>query len=280
MNSDGNLLSIGKDNKACVWSLRKLVKLCDLEYGRFLSDSNLRMKHARFSHDSNYLYTTYIPRIRNGTKNLCSYIHKWRKINDESPKNFGYRVESMFRLPHTIITSIQASRDGHFVAIGDCDGKIYLFDWNFNQVKSFKKTHSSVVTDLVFYHDCELLAAAASSPSTTTTSSANSSLSTTPTQKSSKTNATVRNQPTKVTNQPIVYDLNKLILTISIDRTIQLYKFINTSQRLVTDLISTKPYSSAVNSLLNCCLSMKIFQFCFALLVFFLLFCYFFTYIE
>lgn len=255
MNTDGHLLSIGKDNKVAVWSLRTLKKLADVNYTKQLNDSNLRMKHARFSHDSAYLYTTYIPRIRNGTRNLCSYVQKWRRTRNlaasanatANSNDFGYEIERTYKLSHTIVTCIQVSRDGLFVAVGDCDGRIYLFDANFNSLKSFKKTHSSVVTDIVFYHDCELVRPNVSS-------------------------AAKRSAPSP---SAFIYDLNKLILTISIDRTIQLYKFINTNQRLIADLV--EPGS---RSLLTCCLSMKLFQFSLVLFIFLLLFCYFFTYIE
>lgn len=260
VNNDGQLLSIGKDNKTSIWSLRSLKKITDLDYTRSLKDTNLRMKHARFSLDSSYLYTTYIPRIRGGTKSLCSFIQKWRHVptSASQPGAFNYRIEQTYRLNSTIITSIQASKDGHFVSVGDCDGKIYLFDSHFNRIKNFKKQHSSVITDLLFYHDCEL------NP------------------KTSKPISNGKQQQTKSTadkKQPLnfaVYDLNKLILSISIDRTIQLYKFINTNNRLVSDLLAPK----SANPLISCCLSMKLFQLAFLLLVFFLLFCYFFTYIE
>jgi hypothetical protein len=222
-----------------------LTKIADLNYTSTLSnDTNLRMKHARFSHDSNYLYTTYTHRIRNGSRNLFSFIQKWRRTatNNTTTTKFNYTLERTFKL-NTLIASIQVSRDGLFVCIGDYEGMIYLFDLNFNKIKHFKKLHSSVVTGLLFYHDCEL-----------------------PT-KTISTKKPPSSQPS--------YDINKLILSIGIDRTIQLNKFINTDQSLVSNLV-TPPKSA----FLVCLCSMKLFRFTFILIVIFLLFCYFFTYIE
>lgn len=239
INKDGQLLSIGKDNKVSVWSLRSMTKLCDLNYMRHVPSSkgsNLRMKHARFSRDAVYLYTTYIPRVRQSSRHLCSYIQRWRRsaLPDSATLAFEYKPERCYKLPYTIITSIQSSRDGQFVSVGDCDGNVYLLDAHFRHVKNFRRQHTSVITDLIFYHDCEFASA----------------------------------------------DLNKLLVSISIDRTIQLYKFINTSHHMLISSTSTSPSHSLSSSLLSCCLSMKLFQFCFLILVLSLLFCYFFTYIE
>jgi hypothetical protein len=303
INSDGCLLSIGKDNRCCVWSLSTCAKLLDLDYTRTLNnDKNLRMKHARFSHDSSLLYTTYIPRVRNGSKNLCSYIQKWSrtavpsaaaaaessKQNGFHPNNnhhhnhkdkpaagFSYKLDKTFRLQGTIITSIQSSKDGYFISVGDCDGKIYLFDCHFDEIKHFKKSHSSVITDLLFYHDCELLINTNNNNNNKNTNGRNNEAAVNRSSKLGNVKTGPSSASSSSANVKLINDLNKLILSISIDRTIQLYKFINTNNYLLSNLV--KPRS---NSFVNCCFSMGLFKFIFVLIVFILLFCYFFTYVE
>jgi hypothetical protein len=194
-NFEHHLLSTGKDNKCVLWSLDKLCKIEELLYTR---DNSLRMKHARFS--SKYLYTTYVPRTRSSSKNLCSYVQRWSvcrnspgsndsKSSKSTNNSIIYKPENLCFIRNTIITSIQVSGDGNFVSIGDCDGKIYLFDSSFNRIVNFKRQHSSVITDLAFFYD------------------------------------------NKTTNYSNLLDVNKIILTISIDRTLQLYKFISLTQK-------------------------------------------------
>lgn len=142
VNSEGLLLSIGKDSKCFVWSLSKMRKLSEIDYISGLSnDKNLRIKHARFSQDSDFLYTTYIPRIRGGTKNMSSFIQRWSRVKSDTSKDsaFSYKVDKTVRIKNTILTCIQASKDGYFVSAGDCDGKIYLYDFEFNKLINFKK---------------------------------------------------------------------------------------------------------------------------------------------
>lgn len=259
ISSDGVMLSIGKDSKCFVWSLEKLSLLTELNYLPGLgNDTNLRIKHARFSSNSDFLYTTYIPRIRGGLKNMSSYIQRWSRTTSDKHAKFGYKLDKTVRIRSTILTCVQVSKDGLFVSAGDCDGKIYLYDFEFNKLIDFKKQHSSVITDLVFYYDQEL----------------------------------------NINNLNKSFDLNKFILTISIDRTLQLYKFLNVdlTNRFLFDLTYKLGYrsrdncskssaSSSLNSfLLNTKLinlfTMNLVKFIFILFVLFLLFCYFFTYIE
>lgn len=232
-----HLLSIGKDNRCIVWSLTpKIEKLCELNYTAILGDSNLRMKHARFAHNGKCLYTTYIPRIRGGGRKMSSYIHRW----DVSTNN-GYKVVKTHCIRNTVITSIQASKDGDCLCCGDYEGMIYLFDSNFNKLVNFKKQHSSVVTDLAFYHDSTL-----------------------------------------------AYNSNKLILSLSIDRTLQCYTYLDTSNRWKDRLNLTAP-TSALTSMaqfsqtalnkLNLC-SINAFKIFMTLWACILLFCYFFTQFE
>ena len=222
-----NLLSIGRDNKCVIWSLISFKKLAEINYLPTLNnDSNLRMKHARFSSYSNYLYTTFIPRIRGGGKDMSSYIERWSY--NSSNTSFNYKLESKHRIKNTILTTIQCSKDGNFVCVGDYEGRIELFDLHFNRLINFKKQHSSVITDLIFYHD-------------------------------------FINQETKYD------DLNKLILTISIDRTLQCYKFINNRNKFSKNFLM-------VNGLGVC--SINTFKFFFILTLSILFFCYFFTFIE
>ena len=122
MNNERNhLLSIGKDNRCIIWSLSsKIEKLCELNYTEIIGDSNLRMKHARFAQNGNCLYTTYIPRIRGGGRSLSSYIHRWNTNGDAKG---GYKVVKTYRVRNTVLTSIQASKDGDCLVCGDYEGK-------------------------------------------------------------------------------------------------------------------------------------------------------------
>ena len=221
------LLSIGRDNKCVIWSLKSFKKLTEINYLPTLNnDSNLRMKHARFSTFSNYLFTTFIPRVRGGGRDMSSYIERWSFNSTES--TFSYKLESKHRIKNTILTTVQCSKDGHFVCVGDYEGRIELFDLNFNKVINFKKQHSSVITDLIFYHDF-------------------------------------------INNNTKYDDRNKLILTISIDRTLQCYKYIN-------DARVEKEKFSIINRFDIC--SIHTFKLFLIAILFILLFCYFFTFIE
>jgi hypothetical protein len=243
-----HLLSIGKDSKCYLWSLDKLEKICELLYTK---DKNLRMKHARFT--ANYLYTTYVPRIRGGTKDLSSFVQRWSMViphstdekNKKSTKYTTYKPGSICCVKNTILTSVQASKDGYLVCLGDCDGKIYLFDSEFNRLENYKRQHSSVITDLVFYHD-EFLSA-----------------------------------------ESKVLDLNKLIVSISIDRTLQLYKYICTStndtNRFLSNLDSKsqlKKRAVSSSGLLACCFSMNLFKFGIFIIFLAILFSFLFVYVE
>lgn len=221
-----HLLSIGKDNRCVIWSLKKLVKLCELDYLNTLggTNANLRMKHARFSNNGHTLYTSYIPRIRGGKQPLNSFIQKWSC--DEIDDALNYKASAKHCVKNTILTSMQASRDGNVVCCGDYEGRIYLFDANFCTLANFKKQHSCVVTDLAFYHD--------------TTSS-------------------------------IFNPNNKLILSISIDRTLQCYTYLDTA--------STFNKKNIIRSPFHFC-SMNTFKLVFILIGLFLLFCWFFTHLE
>ena len=227
-NAEQNiLLSIGRDNKCLIWCLKSFKKLAEINYLPTLNnDSNLRMKHARFSSLSNYFYTTFIPRIRGGGKDMSSYIERWSFSFSNS--SFNYKLESKIRIKNTILTTVQCSKDGNFVCVGDYEGRIELFDLNFNKVINFKKQHSSVITDLLFYHD--------------------------------------------FISDPSKYDdINKLILTISIDRTLQCYKFINIRNKISKNIL-------LVNRR-NIC-SMNVFKIFVFLILCALCFFYFFSSVE
>ena len=238
VNSDGILLSIGKDS-CYVWSVESLKKLTEFKYLNFVNDSNLRIKHARFSKDSKIMYLSFIPRIRGGKMPTNSYIQRWSKIKDgDKEGGMNYRLERTVRIRGTIVTCLQSSKDGYFVSAGDCDGKIYLYDHELNKLQDFKKQHSSVITDLCFYYDEEF---------------------------------DLRKCSQK-------FDLNKFILTISIDRTVQLYKFLNTGlTRRFLDAIN-RELSTGVFSL--CLFSMSLFKFFLILILLFVSFCYFFVNFE
>lgn len=228
-NQQSQLLSIGKDNKCIIWSLTpKIEKLTELNYISILGDSNLRMRHGRFAQNGNILYTTYVPRIRGGGRTMNTYIHRW----DSSKPT--YKVMKTHRIRYTQITSIQASKEGDCLVCGDCEGMIFLFDANFNQLTHFKKQHSSVVTDLAFYHDSNL-----------------------------------------------AYNSNKLILSLSIDRTLQCYTHLDTKQTFgygpLSFLVSMGGLSSLMLQKISSMNAFKVFMLM-SLLV--LLFCYFFTFFE
>jgi hypothetical protein len=227
-NEDNSvLLSIGKDNKCLIWSLKRFNKVAEIDYLPSLNnDTNLRMKHARFSSYSSYLYTTFIPRIRGGGKDMSSYIERWSLISGNC--HFNYKLESKYRIKNTILTTIQCSKDGNYICVGDYEGRIGLYDLNFNKIIDFKKQHSSVITDLIFYHDF-------------------------------------------VKNENSYDDMNKLILTISIDRTLQCYKFIN-DKRIIT---KNKNLGNGVGILYS-----NTFKFVFIIILTALFFSYFFTFIE
>lgn len=216
-HTHSHLLSIGKDNRCVIWSLKKLVKLCELDYlSAFGSAANLRMRHARFSNQGRTLYTTCIPKTRGGKKALNSYVQKWSCEQDEG--NMNYKIVSKNCVKNTILTAMQASKDGSVLCCGDYEGRVYLFDSNFCTLANFKKQHSCVVTDLAFYHD--------------TTSS-------------------------------IFNPNNKLILSISIDRTLQCYTYLDTASTF-NKRKSLSPFSLC---------SMNVFKFVFILIGLFLLFC-------
>ena len=182
--------------------------------------------------------------MRGGGRDMSSYIQRWStsNVSGGGQAASGYKVLKTHRIRHTIITSMQTSRDGQCVCAGDYEGQIYLLDANFNSLARFKKQHSSVVTDLAFYHD-----------------------------------------------SPLAFNSNKLILSLSIDRTLQCYTYLNTT-------LNKKPLSAATAGLakmssqlssvarslpnklnLN---SMNTFRLFLILVAFFLLFCYFFTHFE
>jgi hypothetical protein len=114
---------------------------------------------------------------------------------------------------------------------------IYLFDANFNRLVHFKKQHSSVVTDLAFYHDSNLS-----------------------------------------------FNSNKLILSLSIDRTLQCYTYLDTEQGSLglgplSFFNSIGGLSSVVLRKFDLC-SMDTFKVVMVVWGVVLLFCYFFTFFE
>lgn len=238
VNDDGILFSVGKDSKCFLWSLEKLKKLDEFKFLNFVNDSNLRIKHVRFSSDSKFMYLSYIPRIRGGNKSMNSYIQKWVKIKDIlKEEGVNYKLEKSVKIRNTILTCLQTSKDGYFVCAGDCEGKVYLYDYCMKKLEDFKKQHSSVITDLCFYYD-EVF-------------------------------------DVKKFNKK--FDLNKFIVTISIDRTVQLYKFLNTNlTKRFTDMINREINSSSSFLLY----SMSLLKFFVIFLLIFICFCYFFVRIE
>lgn len=238
VNRDGVLLSVGKDSKCFLWSLQKLKKLDEFKFLNFVNDSNLRIKHIRFSNDSKFMYLSYIPRIRGGNKSMHSFIQKWVMFKDAvKDEGMNYKLDKTVKIRNTILTCLQTSKDGYFVCAGDCDGKVYLYDHEMKKLEDFKKQHSSVITDLCFYYD-EMF------------------------------------DLTKLNKK---FDFNKFIVTISIDRTVQLYKFLNTNlTKRFTDMINYELNSSTSLILF----SMNFFKFSVIFLLIFVTFCYFFIRIE
>jgi hypothetical protein len=170
--NENDLLSIGKDGKAYLWSItvkKSFEKIMELRYD-FLCKKNMRMRHARFSQINPILYTTYIPNVRD--KYPKSYIVKWNSTS--------YKVEAKHEVRNTVITAFQCNKNGTFICYGDYLGQIELLNDRFEYLIKFKKHHSGVVTDLAFYHD------------------------------------SIKS-----------YDYNKMILSLSIDRTLKCYKYIN-----------------------------------------------------
>jgi hypothetical protein len=73
--NENDLLSIGKDGKAYVWSItvkKSFEKLLELKYD-LLQKKNMRMRHARFSQINPILYTTYIPSVRDKYPKVRSF---------------------------------------------------------------------------------------------------------------------------------------------------------------------------------------------------------------
>jgi hypothetical protein len=237
VNNGNYLLSIGRDNKCFIWSLNSFTKVTEIVYVPALNnDSNLRMKHARFATCSNCLYTTFIPRIRGGGRDMSSYITRWSISDQNKADTFKYKLEGKHRIRNTILTTIQCSKDGLFVCVGDYEGRIDLFDLNFNKVINFKKQHSSVITDLIFYHD--------------------------------------------FVDSSSQQDQNKLILTISIDRTLQCYKYINESVGGTLSSHRRKGVFFSLIDQLDIC-SINTFKLFCIFFLFILFFCYFFcTFVE
>ena len=183
------------------------------------------MKHARYTNNGQTLYTTYIPRIRGGKKNINSYIQKWNCAQEDEQQTLNYKPLVKHCVKNTILTSIQSSKDGNIICCGDYEGVIYLFDSTFKTLSNFKKQHSCVVTDLAFYHD-------------TTSSIFNSN--------------------------------NKLILSLSIDRTLQCYTYLDTNNTFSKRKVRS-PFSLC---------TMNTFKLVFVLIGLFLIFCYYFTHLE
>ncbi len=122
-----HLLSIGKDNRCIIWTLSPRVeKLVELEYAQALGNSNLRMKHARFAQNGACLYTTYIPRSRGGGRDISSYLQRWSCGASVNGKESGYKVMRTHRVRNTVVTCMQASKDGECLAVGDYEGELLL----------------------------------------------------------------------------------------------------------------------------------------------------------
>ena len=64
-----------------------------------------------------------------------------------------YKVQRTCRVRNTILTAMRCSNDGMQCCIGDYEGNVTLYDYDFSVLRKFKRQHSSVVTDLAFYHD-------------------------------------------------------------------------------------------------------------------------------
>lgn len=200
VDSNNNLLSISKDNRAFIWSLEDFSKKIELK-AKNIDDKVFRIRHGRFSNNSK-LFTTHIPIVRSN-KNLKCFIIKWNSVN--------FTQEKSFCVPNTIITAFQININGSRLVFGDYEGRIVLIDDNFNTLARFTKKHASVVTDLAFCHD-----------------------------------------------SLAPYDNNKLILSLSIDRTIQCYKYLS----------------------VNGSLAMNYYFILLIFIAFCLIFCYFFIYFE
>ena len=258
------LVSVGRDNRTHVWSLRTFKKIAEMAaYATHLNnDTNQRMKHARFAEAATStstttattgnsvtrrrLFTSFIPRVRGGGKDLSSYVVRWTcEIvsgggggGEDSAVKFAYKFECKRRIKNTIITTLQTSKDGACVCIGDYEGRILLLDANFVELTSFKRQHSSVITDLTFYHDCSL-------------------------------------------HEPVRLDQNKLVLSISIDRTLQCYKYVNTKMGDGdnSNQAAKRNVLCAAMGQLVCC-SMSLLKFVSSLVVLVAIFCYFFLHSE
>lgn len=171
-----HLLSFSTDQKCSVWSLNKFKKLTDLDYLSTLPSQNLRMRHARYDLSGKLMYTTYIPKSRGSSKDLNSFIQQWSiRVVKVKQKKVGtnncisengwfqfdldeahvcqYRVMRTCRVRNTILTAMRCSNDGMQCCIGDYEGNVTLYDYDFSVLRKFKRQHSSVVTDLAFYHD-------------------------------------------------------------------------------------------------------------------------------
>lgn len=180
------------------------------------------------------------------------------------------------------MTSMKCSKDGYFVCAGDSEGKIYLFDFNLNKLVNFKQTHSACITDVEFYYD-QFLPLDNDLDGETNNKASHSSSST---------------DAQSLISKPTAVDLNKLIVTIGIDRTLQLYKYISSSASEVNRFLEQvdrceSPFrtkrkltagansnDSGLLSLFSCCLSMNMFNLALFFLLFAVLISYFFVNIE
>lgn len=277
-----HLMSIGRDNKCCLWSLLAKEagrKLAEIDYIASLGgNANLRMRHARYDALGRNFYATYIPRSRGGGSSgsdTSSFLQRWEPLKFKKPPGyqvntngsakdlvefelngtvFNYKLMATRRIRNTIVTAMQCSRDGSQVCVGDYEGRVYLFDADLNALRHFKRQHTSVVTDLAFYYD------------------------------------SVR-----------PHEASKLILSLSIDRTLQCYKNLtcvaggsSSSDKALANkftLLKTESFLDAKKSASKALMSSSK-QSSFSLLgvmipklfcllgIFFLVFCYFFARFE
>jgi len=248
------LLSVGRDNKCFVWSLNSFTKSNEIKYTEHLNnDTNQRMKHARFvandlNRENPALYTSFIPRIRGGDKDLSSYLVRWTYKSVDA--KFVCRYETKRRIRNTIVTTMEPSADGQMVCVGDYEGNILLFDYDMKELVRFKRQHSSVITDLAFCHDMI----------------------------NNDTSAGVKQKNTKAiaANDGEFVDKNKLILTISIDRTLQCYKYnVSKSNGLAAHLMSNFAWMNKFDVF-----SPTLLKFFLYVLIFVVLFCQYFMHIE